>query len=236
MDAFEKRHRFGMPLLQPAARRGGFQRETHLDVRAGEFAAGEPFAFRKLGFPIVHVLLELRIDQRSQRRIADLAHQWAQQRRCALGHQREQQLQQQRRHRGAFGIVQPIGVAQPLRRVRQRNQAPLAVGVDDVFADRAGLGDGIAVVGDDGRLAERVNSPQFLWRPHVRLALIANDLVGDAEFLEQPQHALRAGIVEMVDRQHWHSPGVGAAFVPAGRAKVETAKRRSKIYPDDIDR
>ena len=63
VDAFEIRHRPGVALLQPAARRGGLQRKTHLDVGAGEFAAGEPFAFCKFAFPVVHVLLELRIDQ-----------------------------------------------------------------------------------------------------------------------------------------------------------------------------
>ena len=134
MDAFEERHRLGMTLLQPATRGGGFQRKTHLDVGAGEFVAGEPFAFRQFAFPVIHVLLELRIDQRGQRLVGDLAHQRPQQGRRPLRHQREQQLQQQRRHRGAFRIVQPIGVAQPLRRIRRRDQAAVAIGGDEVFA------------------------------------------------------------------------------------------------------
>src|SRR6476620_12309530 len=47
---------------------------------------------------------------------------------------------------------------------------------------------------------------QFFWRTHVGLALVAHNLVGDAEFFEQPQHALRAGIVEMMNGQHWCPP------------------------------
>ena len=140
-----------MPLLEPSARRGGFQRKAHLDVGGGELAAGEPFALAELTLPIVHMLLELRIDQRGQRLVADLAHQRPQQGRRPPWHQREQQFQKQRRHRRALGVVQPIGVAQPLRRVRRRDQAAIAVGIDDVFGDRAGLGDGVAVIGDDGR-------------------------------------------------------------------------------------
>ena len=191
--------------------------------------------FAEFALPVIHVLLELRIDQRGQRRVGDLAHQRPQQGRRALRHQREQQLQQQRRHRRAFGIVQPIGVAQPLRRVRRRDQAAIAIGADDVFADRAGLGDGVAIVGDDGRFAERMNGAQLLRRPHVRLALIADDLVGHAELFEQPQHALRAGIVEMMNRQHG-VPFNWPPLVPAGRtAKSRRPEEQLDIYPGDID-
>src|SRR4051812_42957966 len=89
-----------------------------------------------------------------------------------------------------------------------------------------------------------MDGAQFLGRAHVRLALIADDLVGHAEFFEQPQHALRAGIVEMMHRQHGRPP-IDAALVPAGRAKVETPVRvtpwvfllgslTSRIYPGNI--
>jgi hypothetical protein len=118
--------------------------------------------------------------------------------------------------------MQPIGIAQAFRRVRRRDQATIAVGAEDVFADRAGLGDGVAVVRDDGRFAERMNGAQLLWRPHVRLTLVADDLVRDAELFEEPQHALRAGIVEMMNRQHG-VPFNWPPLVPAGGRKVETA-------------
>ena len=128
--------------------------------------------------------------------------------------------------------MQPIGVAQPLRRIRRRDQAAVAIGGDDVFGDRAGLRDGVAVVGDDGRFAERMNGAQFLRRAHVRLALIADDLVGHAEFFEQPQHALRAGIVEMMNRQHGVPRAVGAALSCQPGGKVEMAWWTVDIYPD----
>src|SRR5712691_9050264 len=51
---------------------------------------------------------------------------------------------------------------------------------------------------------------QLRRRAHVRLTLIADDLVSHAEFLQQPQHALGAGIVEMMDGQHGEFPqGIG---------------------------
>ena len=94
VDALEKRHCFGMTLFEAGARGGGFQRKAHLDVGGREFVAGKPLALAEFALPERHMLLELRIDQSGQRLIADLAHQRPQQRRRALRHQREQQLQQ----------------------------------------------------------------------------------------------------------------------------------------------
>src|SRR5438105_4017678 len=51
-----------------------------------------------------------------------------------------------------------------------------------------------------------MDGAQFLRRTHVGLALIAHDLVGHAELFEQPQHALGARIVEMMNRQHRRPP------------------------------
>ena len=81
MNALQECHCLRMPLLEPAARGGSFQRKAHLDVGRRELAAGKPLALRKLALPVIHVLLELRIDQRRQRLVADLAHQGPQQRR-----------------------------------------------------------------------------------------------------------------------------------------------------------
>jgi hypothetical protein len=44
-------------------------------------------------------------------------------------------------------------------------------------------------------------------RAHVGLTLIADDLIGNAQLLQQPQHALGAGIVEMMDGEHGIPPG-----------------------------
>src|ERR1700738_3368750 len=51
-----------------------------------------------------------------------------------------------------------------------------------------------------------MNRAQFCRRPHVRLALIADDFIGHAQFLEQPQHTLGTGIVEVMDGEHGDSP------------------------------
>src|SRR3982074_2181123 len=58
-----------------------------------------------------------------------------------------------------------------------------------------------------------MNRAQFCRRPHVRLALIANDFVGEPKFLEQPQHALGAGIVEGMDGEHGEFPQRVLAFI-----------------------
>jgi hypothetical protein len=55
-----------------------------------------------------------------------------------------------------------------------------------------------------------MNRAQFGRRPHVRLTLIADDLVGNAEFFQQPQHALGAGIVEVMNGEHGVSPGAAS--------------------------
>ena len=61
-----------------------------------------------------------------------------------------------------------------------------------IFDDRAGFRDGVAVIADDRRFAERMDRAQLLWRPHVGLALITHDLVRQPKFFQEPQHALRA--------------------------------------------
>ena len=64
VNAIQKRHRPRMALIEAGARGGGFERKTHLDVGGGEVVAGEPFVLAEFAFPIRHMLLELRIDQR----------------------------------------------------------------------------------------------------------------------------------------------------------------------------
>jgi uncharacterized sporulation protein YeaH/YhbH (DUF444 family) len=80
---------------------------------------------------------------------------------------------------------------------------PLAVLIDQIFDDRTRFGDGQAVIGNHRRLAERMHRAQLGRRQHrFRIALVTLDLVRHAEFFEQPQHALRAGVVQMMDGEH----------------------------------
>ena len=72
-----------------------------------------------------------------------------------------------------------------------------------VLDDRARLGEREITFGEHRRLAERMHFAQRRRREHrLRIALVALDLVGQVELLEQPQHALRARIVEVMDDDH----------------------------------
>ena len=81
--------------------------------------------------------------------------------------------------------------------------------LDEVFDDRARFGDGVLSVGDDRRLAERMDLLQLGRREAGRrIALVVADLVRNLELLEKPEHALRAGVVQVMDNDHaapWNS-------------------------------
>lgn len=97
--------------------------------------------------------------------------------------------------------MHPVVVAHAFgRRAGRRRETAFAVPFDEIFDDRARLGEREAIDGHDGRFAERMHRAQLGRREHrARVALIALQLVFDAEFFEHPQHALRAGIVEMMN-------------------------------------
>src|SRR5260221_11860886 len=99
--------------------------------------------------------------------------------------------------------MQPVGIAPALRRVGRGNQAAGAVGRGEILDDRARLGERESAVGDYRRLAERMHRPQLGRREHrLRIALVGLDLVLQAELFEQPEHALRARVVQVVDEDH----------------------------------
>ena len=64
------------------------------------------------------------------------------------GHAAEDQFQQHGRHRRSFGVMHPIGVAQPLRRAGAGNEAAGAVFIDQILDDGAGLRNRHAVIDD----------------------------------------------------------------------------------------
>src|ERR1700730_6244390 len=101
--------------------------------------------------------------------------------------------------------MQPIRVTQALRRARRRYQPTSAVALDQILDDRARFGDSEPVLGNHRRFAERMHRPQRRWRKHgLRVSLVAPNLVTDAEFFQQPQHALRTRVIEVVNRDHRH--------------------------------
>jgi hypothetical protein len=158
----------------------------------------------RLALEEVEVQLELAIEVAA----IDLAHDGADQRphekrRARLADLREHELHDQQRHQRAFGVMQPVGEAPARVRARRRREPALAVALEHVLDDRAGLGHGQRAVGHDRRLAERMHLPERRRREQRgRVALVALDLVRDCELLEQPEHALRARMVQVVDGQH----------------------------------
>src|SRR5690242_15546603 len=99
--------------------------------------------------------------------------------------------------------MQPIDVALAFRRTRRRNQRALSVSLDEVLDDRARFGDGQIAVGDDGRLPERMHAQELRRREaRLRIARIPLDLVRDTQLLEEPEDAMGARVLEVVEGQH----------------------------------
>src|SRR5450631_1385101 len=80
-----------------------------------------------------------------------------------------------------------------------------------------------------------MDSAQFRRRAHVGLSLIAHDLVGDAQLFQQPQHALGAGIVEMMDGEHGDFPEGMTLWRGVCWCQPEAAKS-SRLGVSDITR
>src|SRR6266446_10052856 len=93
-----------------------------------------------------------------------------------------------------------------------------------------------------------MDGAQLRRRTHVRLTPVADDLVGDAKFLQQPQHALRAGVVEMMNGEHcdspqpllallrairWCQPRAGKSRCPE-RGDITRMLLTDEIYPGNI--
>src|SRR5260221_10680310 len=75
--------------------------------------------------------------------------------------------------------------------------------VNQVLDDRARLRQREVALGEHRRLAERMHFAQRRGREHgLRIALVALDLIRKLELLEQPKHALRARVVEVMDHDH----------------------------------
>jgi hypothetical protein len=99
--------------------------------------------------------------------------------------------------------VQEVSVAQLVGRAGGGNETSVAIALEQVLDDGARFGHRGGAVGDHGRLAERVDGAQFRRRQHrLRVALVFFDLVLQSQFFEQPENALRARIVEVVDNDH----------------------------------
>src|SRR5439155_5133860 len=113
MDTLQEIPQPGLARVQPGTRRRCLQRKAHLDIGGGEEITGKPWGLAQLRVQIIEMLPDLRFNERALGAACDGASDRPDQQ----GHRSffdavEYQLQQQRRHRRALGVMQPVGVAQ----------------------------------------------------------------------------------------------------------------------------
>ncbi len=218
------------PGVEAGALGGGLERKTHLDVGGAELFTREPARLAELALHVVQVLLELRQHEGAQH-VADdrLRDRLGEERHRRAPNAVEHQLHQQGRHGRTLGIVHPVEIAQALLGIGRRPQAALAVALDQVLQDRAGLRQHAALVLDHRRLAQRMHATQFGRGQHgARVALIASHFVLKTEFFQQPEDSLRARVVEVVHDDHGR-----AGFLQAGRGRARATRRGGRVrYPD----
>ena len=139
-------------------------------------------------------MIEMELDLRAHQHLVDLAHGGSQNRLGeegrAIGDHSEHQLQKERRHGRAFGIMEEVARLPVIFASLRRQHAVIGSERQDIFDDGAGFGDGPLAIGQDRRLAERVNGFQRIRRPHIGLAFIAHHLIVEAELFQEPQDAL----------------------------------------------
>ena len=203
-DAPEKIHELRAACVQARSRRGCLERKAHLDVGGRERLSGKPLALVELCLEVIEVPRDLGLDIGALHAARDGPGDGPHQERHGPALDPvEDQLEQERRHRRALGVVHPIAVSSALRGAGRGREAPLAVALDQVLQDGAGFCQRQFAVGDHRRLPQGVDLSQRLGRQHrLRVALVALDVVRQSELLQQPQDALRARVVEVMDDDH----------------------------------
>src|SRR5580704_17982949 len=98
VDAFEKVHQVRPRLIETGARSRGLEGKIHHDIGSGECLAEEPWSLAQFTFQEVEMKFQLSVDERSGR---------PPQKPESVDHE----LEQQRWHKRALGIVQPVFVA-----------------------------------------------------------------------------------------------------------------------------
>lgn len=78
----------------------------------------------------------------------------------------------------------------------------VVIGFLQILQDGAGFGEDLTVIFNNGRFSKRVDFFQRLWRKHGFFTLVANNLVGQRQLLQRPEHALGTRLIQMMHRQH----------------------------------
>ena len=152
------------------------------------------------------------------------------------GNHREHQRHHQPVHQRAFGIVHPEAALAVFWRTQGGLQASqlgagqMAVGLHQVFDDGCRLGHHFAVIADHRRLAQRVHGFELCrGQTGQRIARVDFQLIRHAQLFEQPENALRARRLQVMDDKHDDILGDFAMHRHGQRtASIRTVARRSK--------
>ncbi len=226
MDRIDKALEFGL-VGRASLHHRNFGWEAEHDVGGGELVADKMAAVVDLAFHEGEMAFELLVDARHQRR-------------GILSQARGIEAEQDRRHDRAFGKMDQLEMADMIIGAARGDKRLAAMPFAQIFDNGAGFIHQAAVILDHRGLAERMDFQQLRRRQigH-EIALMMADPVGHAEFLEQPEDALRAGVVEVVYNQaHLYCfPMFRPAVQIAAAAFIDTApsrkwlQRNSRIRP-----
>ena len=164
--------------LQFALGLGDFADKAHLDIRAAECVAHQVRRVAQHVIQVAQVVGQLRFNPRMQR--------------CTCVTQASDvEVEHQRQHGRAFGKMQPLHIAVVGIGGRVGLQLAVAVAADEVVDDRGGLDQHTRAVFDHRGFAQGVNGLEFRRRQvGLGVALVAFDVVGQAQFFKRPQDTL----------------------------------------------
>jgi len=142
----------------------------------------------------------------------------------------EDHVPPRRRLKRAVGEMEPVEKLREVGMVRRQHQPALAVTGDDVFDDGPRFGQQHVAVLDHRRRAEWVQGLVFRrGEPRDGVPVIDLELIGDAEFLAEPDDPLGLRHAEMMDGEHGASQGLGN--IPTGVRAVTPARAGCQRSP-----
>ena len=187
------------------------------DVGAGEAIPHQIVAIRQYLIEVAQHLgtLRLGVVRQEAHRAAILAHE---------------HVEQQRQDAGALGKVKPLQIFGILRAIWCRCQPIRGMAGNQVLGDGARFRQHPAVELDDWRLAEGVDGLELGRRQKGGgIALVSLDLIGQAQLFEQPDDALGAGFVQVVQDYHNDLDSVAGRCVRTGEGGGSPAVKKSGL-------